>query len=267
MLHFQNIDLCSFLQYNAVKIVGGESGNPLDEEVQKVFMRSICGTILAEQFQTKMTWTGKTNIKTVRKIALKSHKKVVELIFLLAAAADKTIDSKKGKNLVIYEVLKNAYRKAIDDSHVDASNNSSQNTAAALTNDTNVDTRTLINTTTDSVRNSPSTSNSIHQNPSNVYQHLFAQPPPPETMTYPNQMGYQHQNYQAVQPQSQPQPQQQQLQYQHYQPQAHQQMYHPNDLQPYHSNYGTGGAPTGAPPPPMAPTPPTASTPLTYHQL
>lgn len=78
-------------------------------------MRLLRGNIFTEQFQTKMTWTGKTNIKGVKKIPLQSYKQIMDLICKLAKAADKSIDAKLSKDLVVYHVLKYAYRNSTAD--------------------------------------------------------------------------------------------------------------------------------------------------------
>lgn len=105
-----------FLQYNALKVVGGESGKLLDSEVQKGFMRSLCSNLFTDELKTKMTWTGKTNIKGVKKIALKTYKRTLRLIYKLAKAADKTIN---GEKILVYSVLKYAYRHAKADDAID----------------------------------------------------------------------------------------------------------------------------------------------------
>lgn len=202
------------MQYNVLKHIGGESGRPLDAEVQKIYMRSVCDNIFAEQLQTKMTWTGKTNTKSVKKIALQNCKKVIELIYGLAAAADKTIDSKMGKNLIVYSVLKYAYRNAMVDVG-DTSANTSHSTTAASTNDTSV--KTCHNTTAaDPIQNLPvipSANNGISlqqnpPNPTNEYYHCPPGPTGPYSDAYhhyprishqqqpASQFHYQHQQYQ-----------------------------------------------------------------------
>lgn len=241
-----------------LKGIGGESGKAMNEEVQKVYMRSICGGLLTEQLLSKMTWTGKTNKKDVKKIAFKEQKKITELIFGLAAAADSTIDRTLGKRLIIYEVLKYAYRKA-GDVIVDASDNSSQSTNAASTTNIIVSTSTA-----NPIQNSPaySTANGseIQQNPpdgSNYYQHYRPEPLP---MPYFDP-AYQH--YQTI-PQL-PQPLQQQLPYQPYQYQPYQ---NPVPVGPPHPNSMPAGPSSLSAPPtqPPKPSPPTQPSP-TYQQL
>lgn len=152
-----------------LKNIGGESRKPLDAEVQKIYMRSVCDNIFSEQFQTKMTWTGKTNNKSVKKIALQNYKRVLELIFELAAAADKTIDSKMGKNLIVYSVLKYAYRNATVET-IGTSDHTSHRTTAASINDTSVqrnhDTNTAQIPQANSAAHPPDPMNSYHQHKS-----------------------------------------------------------------------------------------------------
>lgn len=209
-----------------LKTIGGESGKPLDGEIQKIYMRSICDSIFAEQLQTKMTWTGKTNTKSVKKIALQDCKKITELIYGLAAAADRTIDIKIAKNLIVYSVLKYAYRNAKTDV-VDTSDSTSLSTTTASINDTSVKKSTVV---TDPLQNSAVLSSANRIDP---------QPNPPNSMNlcHQNTSGpsgsysdpsYAHYHYPNIlQQQQQPVPQYQhhQFPYQH-QPYQHQPTYH-----------------------------------------
>lgn len=95
-----------FLQYNALKVVGGESGKGCGEQVTM----ALFNIVFNEEIQPKMTWTGKTNKKDMKKIALKSFTKITKLLTSLSQAADVKYTDALFAKTIIYKILKYAYR-------------------------------------------------------------------------------------------------------------------------------------------------------------
>lgn len=94
-------------QYNTFKAVGGEQGNA-DGEV--VIIR-LCNYIFTEQLLSNVTWTGKCGKKDKKKISFKSFEQINDLICNLSNAADQKIDKNSYQQIIVYKVLKYAYKK------------------------------------------------------------------------------------------------------------------------------------------------------------
>lgn len=106
--------LTIFLQYNVFKAVGGVKGESNGEEV----ILKISDYMFTEQLQSNMTWTGKTK-KQKRKISFKSFVEIYKIFFDLSKVADKNFNANDCHRVIVYKLLKNAYKKATADDDIE----------------------------------------------------------------------------------------------------------------------------------------------------
>lgn len=95
--------------------------------------------IFSDEIQPKITWTGKTNKKNLKKIALKAFTKIMKLMTSLSRAADIKFTDKLCEETIVYKILKYAYRvksakAAASNANIPGINHSSTEEIPSLTN-------------------------------------------------------------------------------------------------------------------------------------
>lgn len=97
--------LLIFLQFNNFVRIHGNGGNLDGTKILKRTVSSVMTTNLLSQF----AWTGKTNRKDVKKIALKDYQQVLLLIYETILAADSSYSRFKYDEDMVQKILKYAY--------------------------------------------------------------------------------------------------------------------------------------------------------------
>lgn len=100
---------------NALVKLNGDSGNL---NGSKIIKKLVCEHVLSEDFLCSCTWTGKTNVKNVRKIELRKYKSLMKLIYETVLAADKTYTLLEFQTDMVKKVLKYAYANEQKDTAV-----------------------------------------------------------------------------------------------------------------------------------------------------
>lgn len=105
------------------KVIGGTSGKAKGEDV----VVAVCNYIFANDFMSKITWTGRSGSKEVKRVPLKKYGEIVKIITDLSLAADEKFSEKQCEHELVYSVFKYAYRRqpSIQDSVSDSSSNCS----------------------------------------------------------------------------------------------------------------------------------------------
>lgn len=79
-----------------------------------------------------MTWTAKSG-KEDKKISLKSFTQIIDLICDLSSAADNKIDKRDCQSILVYKVLKYAYKKAPEEESANGKSDDATNVSNDLT--------------------------------------------------------------------------------------------------------------------------------------
>lgn len=118
-------------QYDALKIIGGESGAAIGNVVNE----AIFDAIFDKTFLARVSWTGKSSKKDQKKIKLKDFKRVITLIVEICIAACKTYTKDLCERHIIYHIVKYAYREtASSQSRAKSTANSSTKTSETQNN-------------------------------------------------------------------------------------------------------------------------------------
>lgn len=102
---FFNCFICLF-QFDILKVFGGYRGNGNAKKLVPILGKKI----FSDDFLCEISWSGKSNVKSLKKIALKKYTGIRNLIFELCNIADKQCTELACENILKEKVIKYAYR-------------------------------------------------------------------------------------------------------------------------------------------------------------
>lgn len=171
--------------------IGGTEGEMKHQKI----VREIFSQMISDGFAATMSWTGKTNVKGVRKLKFKAYKQTVKIILDLCVAAS-SASRMECQDILINKALKYAYRGNLESEPSSSSSSPLPDSSVPMSTSPSLPMGTSSSLHSSTPPLDPNTLNGSHQPQNQNYasqqQYIGA---PPSNMTLPTMHNqyYQHQ--------------------------------------------------------------------------